>query len=56
MAYVREWRLQSALARLDTSHASIKEIAAAAGYASAAAFTRAFADRFGHPPTKSRAS
>jgi AraC family transcriptional regulator, activator of mtrCDE len=54
MAYVTEWRLQKALARLGRKEVSIKEIAAQAGYQSSAAFTRAFAQRFGVSPTEYR--
>ena len=54
MAYVTEWRLQRALARLVESEASVKAIASEAGYQSAAAFTRAFSQRFGHPPSDVR--
>jgi AraC family transcriptional activator of mtrCDE len=54
MTYVSEWRLQKALLRLNTNEAGIKEIAAQAGYQSAAAFSRAFAQRFGMPPTEYR--
>jgi AraC family transcriptional regulator, activator of mtrCDE len=54
MAYVTEWRLQKALATLSSSKASVKEVAAQAGYQSAAAFARAFAQRFGIPPTDTR--
>ena len=54
MAYVTEWRLQKALARLSSSKASVKEVAAQAGYQSAAAFARAFGQRFGIPPTDTR--
>jgi AraC-like DNA-binding protein len=54
MAYVTEWRLQKALARLGRKEASIKEIAAQTGYQSSAAFTRAFAQRFGVPPSDFR--
>ncbi|RXH05754.1 AraC family transcriptional regulator [Bradyrhizobium guangzhouense] len=54
MAYVMEWRLQIALARLGSSKASVKEVAAQAGYQSAAAFARAFSQRFGIPPTDTR--
>lgn len=51
MAYVAEWRLQKALARLSESDANIKSVAAEVGYQSAAAFTRAFSQRFGRPPS-----
>jgi len=54
MAYVTEWRLQKALATLGSSKTSVKEVAAQAGYQSAAAFARAFAQRFGMPPTDTR--
>lgn len=54
MAYVSEWRLQKAIARLTVSDVSVKEVAAEAGYQSAAAFTRAFTQRFGKPPTQVR--
>jgi AraC-like DNA-binding protein len=54
MAYVAEWRLQRALAGLGREEISIKEIAAEAGYQSPAAFSRAFAHRFGLPPTDYR--
>jgi AraC-like DNA-binding protein len=51
LAYLTEWRLQKALARLSGSEVSAKELAREAGYQSPAAFTRAFAHRFGMPPT-----
>lgn len=54
MAYLTEWRLQKALARLIEKDMSVKEIAREAGYQSAAAFTRAFSQRFGVPPTEAR--
>lgn len=54
MAYVSEWRLQKALVRLSYSETSVKEVAAEVGYQSAAAFTRAFAQRFGMPPSEYR--
>lgn len=50
MSYVAEWRLQKALARLSDGDANIKVVAAEVGYQSAAAFTRAFSQRFGMPP------
>ena len=50
MAYVTEWRLQRALARLVESDASVKTVAREAGYQSAAAFSRAFSQRFGYAP------
>ena len=51
MTYLSEWRLQKALARLSETDASVKEVAAEVGYQSTAAFTRAFAQRFGQPPS-----
>lgn len=56
MAYLGEWRLQKALAMLDDTRASVQTIAVEAGYQSPAAFTRAFAGRFGVPPTEYRRS
>ena len=54
MAYVGEWRLQKARSRLTATEASVKEVAREAGYQSAAAFTRAFSQRFGMPPSACR--
>ncbi|MCB2113538.1 MAG: AraC family transcriptional regulator [Parvularculaceae bacterium] len=54
MAYLSEWRLQKALAMLDGARISVQEIAAESGYQSPAAFTRAFAGRFGVPPSEYR--
>lgn len=54
MAYLSEWRLQKALAMLDDSRSSVQQIASESGYQSPAAFTRAFAGRFGIPPTEYR--
>ncbi|MBB3066214.1 MULTISPECIES: AraC family transcriptional regulator [Limibacillus] len=56
MAYLSEWRLQKALALLDGSRSSIQQVALQAGYQSPAAFTRAFAGKFGLPPTEYRRS
>lgn len=50
MAYLTEWRMQRARALLAESPRNIKEIANTIGYSSAAAFSRAFLDRFGEPP------
>lgn len=52
MSYVAEWRLQKALALLSNGDASVKAVAAEVGYQSAAAFTRAFTQRFGRPPSE----
>ncbi len=50
MRYVRDWRLHRASLSLAETNASVAEIAAEAGYASEAAFTRAFARTYGAPP------
>ena len=54
ISYVADWRLQKALAMLDESNRSVQEIATRSGYRSPAAFTRAFAMKFGTSPTKFR--
>ena len=54
MAYVAEWRLQRAHYLLAVPNKPVKAIAHAVGYQSAAAFTRAFAERFGAPPKEIR--
>lgn len=54
ISYVADWRLQKALAMLDESNRSVQEIATRSGYRSPAAFTRAFATKFGTSPTKFR--
>jgi len=54
MSYLSEWRLQRALALLDESHQSVQSIAAQIGYQSPAAFSRAFANKFGQSPKKYR--
>ncbi len=50
MKYLAEWRMQRAMYLLSTSRLTVQEIAAQVGYQSAAAFSRAFAQRFGGPP------
>lgn len=50
MNYIADWRLQRALNLLARSGAPIKTIAHQIGYRSAAAFTRAFTERFGRSP------
>jgi AraC family transcriptional regulator, activator of mtrCDE len=50
LSYISEWRMQRALHLLNKPHASIKAIANNVGYQSAAAFSRAFAERFGVSP------
>lgn len=56
MAYLAEWRLQRARDLLLAPKASVKEIAARVGYQSAAAFSRAFAERFGRSPRAYRSN
>lgn len=54
MAYLADWRLQKALALLVESRLDIRQIAGRTGYRSPAAFTRAFAARFGCSPREYR--
>lgn len=54
MAYIADWRLQRALSLLSNSHMPVKTVAHQIGYKSAAAFTRAFSDRFGCSPKERR--
>ncbi len=54
MAYLSEWRLQKALSLLDDSRQSVSQVAVQSGYQSPAAFTRAFAAKFGASPTEYR--
>lgn len=54
MAYLTDWRMQRALQLLDDSRCSIQQVAAQIGYRSPAAFSRAFASKFGHPPSEHR--
>ena len=54
MAYIAEWRLQRALSALAAEATPIKTIAFSVGYRSAAAFTRAFTERFGCSPKERR--
>jgi len=54
MAYLADWRFQKALAMLGDTQSSVQQIAIQTGYQSAAAFTRAFAGKFGYPPTEYR--
>ncbi len=52
--HVQRVRLETAVVQLQTSTRSVLEIALDAGYESAAAFARAFAQRFGVSPTQCR--
>lgn len=54
MGYLADWRLQRALALLEEAGASVREAARRTGYLSAAAFSRAFARKFGRPPSEAR--
>ncbi len=52
--HVQRVRLETAVVQLQTSDRSVLEIALDAGYESAAAFARAFEQRFGVPPSQCR--
>lgn len=54
MAYLAEWRLQRALHLLGSRKYSVKAAASLVGFRSAAAFSRAFAERFGRTPRQQR--
>lgn len=54
--YVQRIRLETAALQLQTSARNVLEIALDAGYENAAAFSRAFEQRFGMAPTECRAS
>ena len=54
MAYLSDWRLQKALALLDTSRYSVQQVSGQIGYLSPAAFTRAFSGKFGISPSHYR--
>jgi AraC-like DNA-binding protein len=54
LAYLARWRLQLASRLLETSRKPIQQIAAETGYASEAAFNRAFKREFGAPPARYR--
>jgi len=54
--YVQRVRLETAAVQLQTSTRSVIDVALDAGYESAAAFSRAFEQRFGMAPTECRAS
>jgi AraC-like DNA-binding protein len=56
MAYLARWRLKLAAEILGSSNANVGEIAAEVGYASEAAFNRAFKRQFGCPPARFRRS
>lgn len=54
MAYLSDWRLQKALSLLGDTRHSVQAVANESGYLSPAAFTRAFAGKFGLAPTEYR--
>lgn len=56
MSYLTDWRLQKALSLLDSGQSNVQQIANQTGYRSPAAFTRAFAAKFGETPSKYRQS
>ena len=54
MQYLQKWRLQMAAAKLADGAANIATVAAAVGYESEAAFSRAFKKHAGLPPAEWR--
>ncbi len=54
MSYLSDWRLQRALVLLAQPRVNVQEVATKVGYQSAAAFTRAFTQKFGAPPSDFR--
>lgn len=52
MAYLAEWRLQRALRLISGGASPVKVVATQVGFQSAAAFTRAFTERFGSSPSR----
>lgn len=54
IGYLTEWRLQRALDLLSEPHANVQDVAGQVGYMSAAAFTRAFTQKFGTAPGQYR--
>lgn len=54
IAYIADWRLQRALNLLADRSLPVKAVAHRIGYRSAAAFTRAFSERFGYSPKERR--
>ena len=54
MAYLAQWRLKLGAELLQSSDASVGEIAIAVGYGSEAAFNRAFKREFEIPPARFR--
>lgn len=54
--YLLNWRMALAKDALRNGHDTLEEIAAAVGYKSASAFSTAFSQRVGHPPSEYAAS
>jgi AraC family transcriptional regulator, activator of mtrCDE len=54
MSYLSDWRLQKALSLLEKRNESVQQVASQTGYQSPAAFTRAFAAKFGETPSQYR--
>ena len=50
LAYLTEWRMQIARRALSEQSVTVAEAADLSGYASEAAFSRAFKKEFGRPP------
>jgi transcriptional regulator GlxA family with amidase domain len=54
MTYLQHWRMQLAARALETTPRTVQQVAAEVGYASEAAFNRAFRRAFGVPPATYR--
>jgi AraC-like DNA-binding protein len=54
LTYLARWRLQLAARKLQTTQATILQVASDVGYESEAAFNRAFKWEFGLPPAQYR--
>lgn len=54
MSYLSDWRLQKSLSLLENPGVSVQQIALEIGYQSPAAFSRAFAGKFGTSPSEFR--
>jgi AraC-like DNA-binding protein len=54
MTYLTHWRLQLAVKSLERTSRGVADIAAAVGYESEAAFSRAFRREYGQPPGRYR--